>query len=799
VSLYLESCLASLLDQGFSDQELEVIMVNNASTDGSGLLAQKWAQNYKSFRLMTLKNKGLSEARNAGLKEATGEFMVFLDSDDIVPPGAYRKMVNILLKTGSDFVTGAPCRFNEAHKFVAFNRSIDLYSESRERINIRNNPEYIRDFTPWNKVYRRKFFIESKVLFPKGRIYEDIATSPRLYLLAKTFDVNSERSLLWRITTTGSITRSDNLVKITDRLLSVEEIADYLKEQHVDKNILDEYEFSIIDYNLRWIFRDLNKYQANFQDELLSRCVNLLKDVDDGIIKKTVYPISKYARLAKRGKLGKLKKILNRWKVIPNYPIDKTFGLSSKVKNSARYLRTFFESLARALRRRVGKGLSLFVELPLYFIVQPIVRNLRLLDDTVVFSCCWGSAFDSSCGPAQICATLLEKNPSMRCVVFSDSDNLGTISKTVSAMPGKHRIAVVKNHSFSYYRYLWRAKYLINDTGFLAGSHNHYFKKHQGQIAVQTTQGIPLSEADLDADATVASTMKKSSPLKSYKYDYLTSCGAETATIFLGLPGASPKILKTGLAQHDFLFGERSADEIASLKQKYGVSAKKKLILYTPAFRQEQRHTFCTLVNFVSLRQMVGDEYQILFRVPPFNYLHLDMIDYYELSDAANNENNVEPFIKLFGELQSLGLREAGLTRRFNSFDLSALYEKAETQVRFVEANINELALISDMLITGYSSTMFSYAHLGKPMIFFTPDIEFYNETRGGYWNIDEIAPGKVTKSTEELANAILEASDTDIWLKTYEPALEKFKNRFLEWESGNASEKILRELGLID
>src|SRR3954447_16249370 len=101
---YLAECLESLAAQTFED--LEVIMVDDGSTDGSAAIAESFAARDPRFKLVRRVNGGLSAARNTGIEAATGEFLAFVDSDDLVAPDAYEKLVGTLDKTGSDFASG---------------------------------------------------------------------------------------------------------------------------------------------------------------------------------------------------------------------------------------------------------------------------------------------------------------------------------------------------------------------------------------------------------------------------------------------------------------------------------------------------------------------------------------------------------------------------------------------------------------------------------------------------------------------------------------------------------------------
>src|SRR5690606_31389578 len=104
VAPYLSDCLTSLASQRFSD--LEVIMVNDGSTDESAEIAAAFAQRDSRFRLISQANAGLGAARNAGLPHASGKYLMFVDSDDALPGYAAEVLISALEQTGSDFATG---------------------------------------------------------------------------------------------------------------------------------------------------------------------------------------------------------------------------------------------------------------------------------------------------------------------------------------------------------------------------------------------------------------------------------------------------------------------------------------------------------------------------------------------------------------------------------------------------------------------------------------------------------------------------------------------------------------------
>src|SRR3954447_12026360 len=104
VEAYLAECLESLAGQTFRD--LEVVMVDDGSTDGSAAIAERFAERDPRLRLIRQPNGGLSRARNTGIDAAGGELLAFVDSDDLLPRHAYERLPGALDRTDSDFATG---------------------------------------------------------------------------------------------------------------------------------------------------------------------------------------------------------------------------------------------------------------------------------------------------------------------------------------------------------------------------------------------------------------------------------------------------------------------------------------------------------------------------------------------------------------------------------------------------------------------------------------------------------------------------------------------------------------------
>ena len=97
-SKYIEKCIDSVLNQGIPSDCYEIIIVNDGSTDNTVELAQRYISKFQNIKLFTQENHGQSAARNKGIDVATGEYIAFVDADDLVLPYSYGKIINTLIR-----------------------------------------------------------------------------------------------------------------------------------------------------------------------------------------------------------------------------------------------------------------------------------------------------------------------------------------------------------------------------------------------------------------------------------------------------------------------------------------------------------------------------------------------------------------------------------------------------------------------------------------------------------------------------------------------------------------------------
>src|SRR6478752_4469338 len=230
VAAYLPECLESILDQSLAD--LEVIAVDDGSTDGCLEILRRYAAADPRLRVLTQANSGQGAARNLGVAEARGRFLTFCDSDDTVPRRAYAAMVRTLRRTGSDFAVGAAIRVkHDRARQVAWGRTVHEFD--RLATTIDEFPAAMQDIIACNRVFRTAFWRDRIGGFGRRTAYEDHVPMLAAYVRADRFDVLSRVTYQWRMredqTSTGQ--QKAALQNLLDRIAVKEEAYDLLRAE----------------------------------------------------------------------------------------------------------------------------------------------------------------------------------------------------------------------------------------------------------------------------------------------------------------------------------------------------------------------------------------------------------------------------------------------------------------------------------------------------------------------------------------------------------------------------------------
>ncbi|SFP81689.1 CDP-glycerol glycerophosphotransferase family protein [Salibacterium halotolerans] len=311
----------------------------------------------------------------------------------------------------------------------------------------------------------------------------------------------------------------------------------------------------------------------------------------------------------------------------------------------------------------------------------------------------------------------------------------------------KHGVRTIHRFSLRWFIVMMRAKYWVFNSRL-----PKWIPKPVDTVYLQTWHGTPLKKLALDMEevhmpGTTTEMYKKNFVAEAGRWSYLVAPNEYSAQIFERAFDFDQTMLKTGYPRNDYLFHYKQED-VDSIKERLGIPEGKKIILYAPTWRDNEYHfigkyKFNVQLNMDKFKEELGDDYFLIFRL---HYLVADHLDLRGWEDFAVDASRYE--------------------------------------------DIRDLYIVSDMLITDYSSVMFDYGVLQRPMLFYVYDIDSYRDTlRGFYFDFEKEAPGPLVKTTESLVEEIKNA---DTIRSRYAGHIRSFEDSFHALEDGNAARRVV-------
>jgi glycosyltransferase involved in cell wall biosynthesis len=235
VEEYICECLDSLVNQTL--KEVEIIIVDDGSTDGTSVIIDEYAKRYENIRVLHKDNGGQSHARNIGLKMAEGEYILFVDSDDYIDILACETLYNYAKKNDVDIVHGD-----------VLNSKDEVYSNPKFRWipsegQVISGFEYLKqaietetyDIVPWLNLTRKSLLIENNLFFREGHFYEDQEYTLRLYTQFPSTVLKIRYPFYYyRIGRPGSTTSVCSLKKGTDFAVILKEMFSYIRNSDIN-------------------------------------------------------------------------------------------------------------------------------------------------------------------------------------------------------------------------------------------------------------------------------------------------------------------------------------------------------------------------------------------------------------------------------------------------------------------------------------------------------------------------------------------------------------------------------------
>lgn len=227
VEKYLKNCIDSIIKQTYTN--IEIILVDDGSPDNCGKICDEYKEKDNRIKVIHKQNGGLSDARNAGIDIATGEYIAFIDSDDYIEENYIEVLYNLCVKND---VWLSECdyeRINSDDKIeMKQNRESNIYT-GKEMSRRLYSKDFIRTIVVWNKLYKREIF--KSLRFPKGKINEDEFTTYKIFYNLDKVAVTSEKLYYYRYSPDSIMNRKFNKKRL-DLIEALEERIEFYKEKN---------------------------------------------------------------------------------------------------------------------------------------------------------------------------------------------------------------------------------------------------------------------------------------------------------------------------------------------------------------------------------------------------------------------------------------------------------------------------------------------------------------------------------------------------------------------------------------
>lgn len=288
VEQYLDACVTSVLNQEFSD--FEVLLVDDGATDSSGAICDAWAKKDNRIRVIHQENQGASVARNTGIKEATGDYLMFLDSDDWWEDQQVLSCIAKRLEKIPADVLSFNFRkmFGTVSKTPYFKNTADAPDNPDDSMKwIMSNSIWIS--SPCNKVVRSTLFAENNLLFHPGIVSEDIDWNLRLALCAQRFDFIKKVVFVYR-QRTDSLSHRIPQSRVNGLCTNVEECLRLLSTADAEKSGLLRpfvaYQYATLLYNYANIKKKQRSYDLSVRIKQMRYLLEWSESIKVRLIRK---------------------------------------------------------------------------------------------------------------------------------------------------------------------------------------------------------------------------------------------------------------------------------------------------------------------------------------------------------------------------------------------------------------------------------------------------------------------------------------------------------------------------------
>ncbi|AKJ12802.1 glycosyl transferase family A [Streptomyces incarnatus] len=692
VAARLSQALDSVLGQSFGD--LQLIPVCDAADSPAAAVAAGHAErDSRVTPVHSPPSAGLSGARNAGIRAATGAYVLFLDGDDLLLPGALAALDARLTETADVDVLYAEHERAPWWEGEPTNPAAPLFAGApKGAFAPADRPELTGVQLPaWSAAYRRGFLTEHELAFPDS-YFTDLGWGGLTTLAAGRIAV------LRRVVVRHRLRRQGSRLNLPG------------PHQH---DLLDQVELVLT--------------RAAERELPAERTRALFEQLFAQVLKTASRP----ERLPSghRAFFRRAARLYRRHRPAGFRAPGGSLGVQHRLLATGAY------SAFRALRGANQLAVNTAEALPRPRAVRTRLRYARDLhrpldENLAVYCAYWGRGY--TCNPAAIHAKARELAPHIRSVFLVEAGQ-------AHAMPKDVEYAVIGSRR--YWEVLARAKYLVNNANFAEG-----IVKRPGSVHLQTQHGTPLKTMGVDQSTYPVVAARSGSYTKLLgrvdRWDFNLSSNRHSTQMWERAFPGSWEALEYGYPRNDVYY-TATGEDVARVRRELGVPEGSTAVLYAPTHRDH--HTgFEPGLDLEAFCAAAGEDVVVLLRAHYF----------YDRGPGGPSDGRI--------------------------IDVTA-HRSAE-----------DVCLAADALVTDYSSIMFDYANLDRPIVVYADDWDVYRETRGVYFDLMAEPPGPVARTPDELAAVFRDGSYAGDRAAALRAA---FRERFCEFDDGRAAERVVRRV----
>ncbi|MFF8730183.1 CDP-glycerol glycerophosphotransferase family protein [Streptomyces sp. NPDC015171] len=700
----LSQALDSVLGQSFGDLQLIPVCdapdtpadggppASSAAENSAAVAAGYAERDPRVTPVQSPPSAGPSGARNAGMRAAVGAYLLFLDGDDLLLPGALAALDARLAETADVDVLYAEHERAPWWEGEPTNPAAPLLAKAPEGAFAPVEMPALTgvQLPAWSAVYRRAFLAEQELSFPDGHFTD----------------------LGWG----GLVGIAAGRVAVLRRAV----VRHRLRRQGSRLNLPGAHQHTLLDQVERVLTRAA-------ECALPAERTGPLFDQLFAVVLKTA---SRPERLSSghRAFFARAARLYRRYRPAGHRVPGGSLGVQHRLLAAGAY--SAFRAL-RGVNQAAGGAAGRLPRPRMLRTRLRYARDLRrpLDPELAVYCAYWGRGY--ACNPAAIHAKARELAPHIRAVFLVEAGQEHTMPRDVEyAVIGSRR----------YWEVLSRATYLINNANFAEG-----VVKRPGSVHLQTQHGTPLKTMGVDQSTYPVVAARSGSFTKLLgrvdRWDFNLSSNRHSTQMWERAYPGSYEQLEYGYPRNDVYY-TATAGDVARVRAELGVPEGSTAVLYAPTHRDH--HTgFEPGLDLAEFCAAAGEDVVVLLRAHYF----------YDRGGFPGADRIIDV-----------------------------------TSHRCAE----DVCLAADALVTDYSSIMFDYANLDRPIVVYADDWDVYRETRGVYFDLPAEPPGMVARTPRELAAVFRDGS----YAGPRAGALRAvFRERFCQFDDGRAAERVVRRV----